>query len=225
MGFIMSQAYSLFKIHTATALEANNSAAALEIVNNPEGVDLAGTAADIPRKWAWFRDQVGNEAAITVRATVEQIVTAKPADPATDPTAYAFAVNAAAILAQLDTVGISPCDSELRLALRTVIQANPAVATAFTKALLTGYQSPAQSVLGRDATAEDFAEARTRWEKVNAIDTAISAEQALAAPHNTAVSRLQSLKTQDTYALSLAEIEAEIATVREYPETYPAEGV
>jgi len=60
--------------------------------------------------------------------------------------------------------------------------------------------------------------------KKAAIDTAIAAEQALAAPHNVAVSRLQSLKNQDTYALSLAEIEAEIATVREYPETYPAEG-
>jgi len=46
----------------------------------------------------------------------------------------------------------------------------------------------------------------------------------LAAPHNVAVSRLQSLKNQDTYALTLAEIEAEIATVRQYPETYPAEG-
>lgn len=60
--------------------------------------------------------------------------------------------------------------------------------------------------------------------KKTAIDTAIAAEQALAAPHNVAVSRLQSLKNQDTYALTLAEIEAEIATVREYPETYPAEG-
>ena len=60
--------------------------------------------------------------------------------------------------------------------------------------------------------------------KKDAFDTAIAAEQALAAPHNVAVSRLQSLKNQDTYALSLAEIEAEIATVREYPETYPAEG-
>ena len=60
--------------------------------------------------------------------------------------------------------------------------------------------------------------------KKTAIDTAIAAEQALAAPHNVAVSRLQSLKNQDTYALSLAEIEAEIAVVRTYPETYPAGG-
>jgi len=60
--------------------------------------------------------------------------------------------------------------------------------------------------------------------KKGVIDTAIAAEQALAAPHNTAVGRLQSLKNQDTYALSLAEIEAEIATVRGYPATYPAGG-
>jgi len=63
-----------------------------------------------------------------------------------------------------------------------------------------------------------------RQAKVDALDTAIAAEQALAAPHNTAVARLQALKNQDTYDLSLAAIEAEIATVREYPETYPAEG-
>jgi len=63
-----------------------------------------------------------------------------------------------------------------------------------------------------------------RQAKVDALDTAITAEQELAAPHNTAVSRLQALKNQDTYDLSLAAIEAEIATVREYPETYPAEG-
>jgi len=201
----MSQAYNLFKTHAATALANNESAAALDLLNDPEGVDLAGTAADQPRKWAWFRDQVGNEAAITVRATVEAIVAAKPVNPATDPTAYAFGVNAQAILAQLDTIGISPCDAELRRALRTIIEINPVVADAFKAALRTGYQSPAQSVLGRDATAADFTEARTRWEKINAFDTAIAAEQALAAPHN-------------------AEIEAEIATVREYPETYPAEG-
>jgi len=64
-----------------------------------------------------------------------------------------------------------------------------------------------------------------RQAKVDALDTAIAAEQALAAPHNTAVSRLQALKNQETYDLSLSAIEAEIATVREYPETYPAEGV
>lgn len=61
--------------------------------------------------------------------------------------------------------------------------------------------------------------------KKSALDTAIAAEQTLASPHNVAVSRLQSLKNQDTYALTLAEIEAEIATVRTYPATYPAEGV
>jgi len=130
----MSQAYNLFKTHASTALADNNSAAALEIVNDPEGIDLAGTAADQPRTWAWFRDQVGNADAITVRATVETIVKAKPANPVADPTAYAFGVNAAAILAQLDTVGISPCDSELRLALRTIIEINPPVADAFAKA-------------------------------------------------------------------------------------------
>lgn len=220
----MSQSYNLFKSYAAAALASNDSAAALALVNDPEGVDLAGTEHDQLRKWSWFRDQVGNEAAITVRATVEAIIANKPANPADDPTAYAFAVNAQAILAQLDTVGISPCDEELRRALRTIVEINPAVADAFKNALRTGYQSPAQSVLGRDATAEDFSEARVRWEKINTIDTAVTAEQALAAPHNVAVSRLQSLKNQGTYDLSLAEIEAEIATVREYPETYPAEG-
>jgi len=56
------------------------------------------------------------------------------------------------------------------------------------------------------------------------LDAAIEAEQALAEPHQIAMGRLQSLKNQETYALTLAEIEAEIAKVREYPETYPAEG-
>ena len=60
--------------------------------------------------------------------------------------------------------------------------------------------------------------------KKDALNAAIVAERALAEPHNTAVARLQALKNQDTYDLSLAAIEAEIATVREYPETYPAEG-
>lgn len=156
----MSQAYNLCKTHAATALANNNSAAALDLVNNPEGVDLAGTATDQPRKWAWFRDQVGNEAAITVRATVEAIIASKPADPTTDPTAYAFSVNAHAILAQLDTVGISPCDAELRLALRTIINVNPTVADAFAKALHLGYQSHAVRTLGRFATDADFQAAR-----------------------------------------------------------------
>jgi len=61
--------------------------------------------------------------------------------------------------------------------------------------------------------------------KRDVLDAAIAAEQALAEPHQIAMGRLQSLKNQETYALSLAEIEAEIAKVREYPEVYPVEGV
>jgi len=79
-----------------------------------------------------------------------------------------------------------------------------------------------QAVIDLQA-AEDLLES-----KRTALNDAIAAEQALrdaaAVDHETAITRLQSLKNQDTYALSLAEIEAEIATVRTYPETYPAEG-
>ena len=181
----MSQAYNLFKTHASTALADNNSAAALEIVNDPEGIDLAGTAVDHPRTWAWFRDQVGNADAVTVRATVEAIVSAKPANPVADPTAYAFGVNAAAILAQLDTVGISPCDSELRLALRTIIEINPPVADAFAKALHLGYQSHASKVLGREATDADFQSARAVYLERQAETERSNREESVIAELNT----------------------------------------
>ena len=42
----MSQSYNLFKNYASTSLANNDSAAALDLVNDPEGVDLAGTAAD-----------------------------------------------------------------------------------------------------------------------------------------------------------------------------------
>lgn len=158
----MSLTYNLFKTHALAALESNDSAAALQIVNDPVGRDLTGTEVDQLRVWPWFRDQVGNEAAIVVRSTVEAIIAAKPANPATDPTAYAFAVNAQSLLTRLDGVGISPCDSELRRALTTIIQtsSDQPVIEAFTDVLMLGYQSLSEALLQRVATAEDFEEAR-----------------------------------------------------------------
>lgn len=158
----MSLTYNLFKTHALAALEANDSAAALQIVNDPIGRDLTETEVDQLRVWPWFRDAVGDEKAIIVRSAVEQIIAAKPADPATNPTAYAFAVNAQSLLTRLDGVGLSPCDSELRRALATIIQVSTdqAVIDAFTKVLHLGYQSHAQKMLGQDATESDFANAR-----------------------------------------------------------------
>jgi len=151
----VSQAYKLFHKHALTALKANDSAAALQIVNDPIGHDLKGTDFDQPRVWFWFRDTVGEQHAILVRMTVEEIIRSKDFS---NPQAYAFAVNAESILARLDTVGISPCDPELRRAITTIIQtsSNQDVINAFSEVLHLGYQSRATRVFGRPATEADF---------------------------------------------------------------------
>jgi len=161
----MNAAYSLFSTHAPAELQAGDTAAALARVNYPIGLDLQGTEHDTPQIWPWFRNAVGDAKALRVRAAVEKIVAQKPAeldeDDAANQQAYAFATNAQSLLARLDGVGVSPCDEELRRALTTIIQISDDQPTieAFTDVLQLGYQSKAQSVLGRDATADDFVEA------------------------------------------------------------------
>lgn len=165
----MSQVYDLFKVYALAALEANDSTAALNIVNDPEGVDLVGTDFDKSLSWDEFRGRIGNGLAIVARSTIEGIASASP-NPVTQPDEYIFSSNAKDALVALGAVGISPCDVRWRENIRAIVAAvstlsddaeqQAAIVEAFTAVLRVGYRSPAQFVLGRDATVEDFEEAR-----------------------------------------------------------------
>lgn len=165
----MSLTYNLFKTYAAAALDSNDSATALDLVNNPEGIDLAGTAADQPLSWDEYRGLIGNELAIVARTTIEGIAATKP-DPTAQPEQYVFASNAVDALAKLSANGISPCDDRWRLSMRVIIdsadqlapttEGQASIVKAFTTVLHLGYQSHADRMFGRLATEADFEAAR-----------------------------------------------------------------